>query len=291
MNNVRTLLLMTLLTVLLIFIGNVLGGTSGMMMGFIIAAAMNFGSYWFSDKIVLKMYRAKELSRNEAPELFAMTEEMTRKGGLPMPKLYLIPGDQPNAFATGRDPEHAAVAVTEGIMRLLPRDELKGVIGHELAHVKHRDILIGSIAATMAGAISMIANMAQWGMMFGRRLDSESGRGSDDDEGGSPIAGIAMMIVAPIAAMLIQMAISRSREFLADEGGAELAGNARSLASALKRLHAGAQQIPMNASPATAHMFIVSPLTGGGFKSLFSTHPPMEERVARLEAMASGRVL
>jgi heat shock protein HtpX len=284
MNNARTLLLMTLLTVLLVFIGNTLGGQGGMIMGFIIAAAMNFGSYWFSDKIVLRMYGAKELTRSEAPELFQMTEEMTRKGGLPMPKLYLIQGDQPNAFATGRDPEHAAVAVTEGIMRMLPRDELKGVIGHELAHVKHRDILIGSIAATMAGAISMIANMAQWGMMFG-------GGRSDDDEGGHPIAGIVMLIVAPIAAMLIQMAISRSREYLADEGGAQLAGNPRSLANALRKLHSGAKEIPMHATPATAHMFIVSPLTGGGFANLFSTHPPMEERVARLEAMASGRVV
>lgn len=284
MNNFKTLMLMTVLTVLLIFIGNLLGGQGGMIIAFIIAAAMNFGSYWFSDKIVLKMYSARELTRNEAPELFYMTEEMTRRGGLPMPKLYVIPGEQPNAFATGRDPEHAAVAVTEGIMRLLPRDELKGVIGHELAHVKNRDILIGSIAATMAGAISMIANMAQWAMIFG-------GRSSDDDEGGSPIAGIVMMIVAPIAAMLIQMAISRSREYLADRGGAELAGNPRSLANALRRLHTGSKQIPMHATPATAHMFIVNPLTGGGLANLFSTHPPMEERVKRLEAMASGRVI
>jgi heat shock protein HtpX len=284
MNNIRTLILLTLLTVLMVFIGSLLGGKNGMVMGFVIAVAMNFGSYWFSDKIVLRMYGAKELSRSDAPELFAMTEEMTTKGGLPMPKLYMIQGDQPNAFATGRDPEHAAVAVTEGIMRLLPRDELKGVIGHELAHVKHRDILIGSIAATMAGAISMIAQMAQWAAIFG-------GGRSNDDERSSPIAGIAMMIIAPISAMLIQMAISRSREFLADEGGAELAGNPRSLASALKRLHVGAQQIPMDANPATAHMFIVSPLMGGGLMKLFSTHPPMEERVARLEAMAAGRVL
>lgn len=284
MNNFKTLMLMTVLTVLLIFIGNLLGGQGGMIIAFIIAAAMNFGSYWFSDKIVLKMYSARELTRNEAPELFYMTEEMTRRGGLPMPKLYVIPGEQPNAFATGRDPEHAAVAVTEGIMRLLPRDELKGVIGHELAHVKNRDILIGSIAATMAGAISMIANMAQWAMIFG-------GRSSDDDEGGNPIAGIVMMIVAPIAAMLIQMAISRSREYLADRGGAELAGNPRSLANALRRLHTGSKQIPMHATPATAHMFIVNPLTGGGLANLFSTHPPMEERVKRLEAMASGRVI
>ncbi|MBX2991328.1 MAG: zinc metalloprotease HtpX [Bacteroidetes bacterium] len=284
MNNLKTLLLMTVMTVLLIFIGNLLGGQGGMIIAFIIAAAMNFGSYWFSDKIVLKMYKAQELTREQAPDLFYMTEEMTRRAGLPMPKLYLIPGEQPNAFATGRDPEHAAVAVTEGIMRLLPRDELKGVIGHELAHVKHRDILIGSIAATMAGAISMIANMAQWAMIFG------GGRHSDDREG-SPIAGIVMMIVAPIAAMLIQMAISRSREYLADKGGAEMAGNPRSLANALRRLHAGTKQIPMDASPATAHMFIVNPLTGGGLASLFSTHPPMEERVKRLEAMSSGRVI
>ncbi len=283
MNNMRTLLLMTLLTVLMIFIGNVLGGKSGMIMGLVIAAAMNFGSYWFSDKIVLKMYRAKELTRNDAPELFQMTEDLTRRGELPMPKLYLIPGDQPNAFATGRDPQHAAVAVTEGIMRLLSRDELRGVIAHELAHVKHRDILIGSIAATMAGAISMIANIAQWGMIFG------GGRSSDNEEGGNPIAAIAMLIIAPIAAMLIQMAISRSREFLADEGGAKMSGNPLSLANALRRLHAGAERIPMEASPSTAHMFIVSPLSGGGFAKLFSTHPPMEERIARLEAMASGR--
>lgn len=283
MNNMRTLLLMTLLTVLMIFIGNVLGGKSGMIMGLVIAAAMNFGSYWFSDKIVLKMYRAKELTRSDAPELFQMTEDLTRRGELPMPKLYLIPGDQPNAFATGRDPQHAAVAVTEGIMRLLSRDELRGVIAHELAHVKHRDILIGSIAATMAGAISMIANIAQWGMIFG------GGRSSDNEEGGNPIAAIAMLIIAPIAAMLIQMAISRSREFLADEGGAKMSGNPLSLANALRRLHAGAERIPMEASPSTAHMFIVSPLSGGGFAKLFSTHPPMEERIARLEAMASGR--
>lgn len=283
MNNMRTLLLMTLLTVLMILIGNALGGKSGMIMGLLFAAVMNFGSYWFSDKIVLKMYGAKELTRSEAPELFQMTEDLTRRGEIPMPKLYLIPGDQPNAFATGRDPNHAAVAVTEGIMRLLSRDELRGVIAHELAHVKHRDILIGSIAATMAGAISMIANMAQWAMIFG------GGRSSDNEEGSNPIAALAMLIIAPIAAMLIQMAISRSREFLADEGGAKMAGNPLSLANALRKLHAGAQRIPMDANPATAHMFIVSPLSGRGLANLFSTHPPMEERIARLEAMASGR--
>lgn len=285
MNNVRTVLLMTLLTVLLVFIGNLLGGQGGMIIGFVFAAAMNFGSYWFSDKIVLRMYGARELTRSEAPEVFQMTEDLARRGGIPMPKLYLIPGDQPNAFATGRDPAHAAVAVTEGIMKLLPRAELRGVIAHELAHVKHRDILIGSIAATMAGAISMIANMAQWAFIFG------GGRHSNDDEGGHPIAALLMIIVAPIAAMLIQMAISRSREFLADEGGATMAGDPIALANALRRLHKGAQEIPMDATPATAHMFIVNPLTGGGLMSLFSTHPPMEERIARLEAMAYGRAL
>jgi len=202
-----------------------------------------------------------------------------------MPRLYLIPGDQPNAFATGRNPEHAAVAVTEGILRLLPRDELRGVIAHELAHIKHRDILIGSIAATIAGAISMIANMAQWALIFG------GGRHHNDDEGGSPIAGLVMLIVAPIAAMLIQMAISRSREFLADEGGATMAGDPIALANALRRLNKGVQDIPMDAKPATAHMFIVNPLTGGGLMNLFSTHPPMEERIARLEAMVYGRSL
>ncbi len=285
MNNIRTVLLMTLLTVLLVLIGNLLGGQGGMIIGFLFAAAMNFGSYWFSDKIVLRMYNARELTRSEAPELFQMTEDLARRGGIPIPKLYLIPGDQPNAFATGRDPAHAAVAVTEGIMRLLPRAELRGVIAHELAHVKHRDILIGSVAATMAGAISMIANMAQWALIFG------GGRHSSDDEGGHPIAGLLMIIIAPIAAMLIQMAISRSREFLADEGGATMAGDPISLANALRRLHKGAQEIPMQATPATAHMFIVNPLTGGGLMNLFSTHPPMEERIARLEAMAYGRAL
>jgi heat shock protein HtpX len=276
---------MTLLTVLLVLIGNLLGGQGGMIIGFLFAAAMNFGSYWFSDKIVLRMYNARELTRSEAPEVFQITEDLARRGGIPMPKLYLIPGEQPNAFATGRDPAHAAVAMTEGILRLLPRAELRGVIAHELAHVKHRDILIGSVAATMAGAISMIANMAQWALIFG------GGRHSSDDEGGHPVAGLLMIIIAPIAAMLIQMAISRSREFLADEGGATMAGDPISLANALRRLHTRAQEIPMEATPATAHMFIVNPLTGGGLMNLFSTHPPMEERIARLEAMAYGRAL
>jgi heat shock protein HtpX len=229
------------------------------------------------------MYGGHELTQADAPELFQTVQELTGNAGLPMPKLYLIDGEQPNAFATGRNPEHAAVAVTKGIMKMLSRDELRGVLGHELSHVKHMDILVGTIAATMAGAISMLAHMAQWGMMFG------GGRGSNDREGGSPIAGLVMMIVAPFAAMLIQMAISRSREYLADEGGAKMAGNPLSLASALRKLETRAHQIPMNASPSTAHMFIVNPLSGGGIAKLFSTHPPMEERIARLEAMAYGR--
>lgn len=281
MNTMKTFLLMAVMTILLVFVGRLIGGQNGMVMAFLFAMIMNFGSYWFSDKIVLKMYGAQEVTRTEQPELVSMVEELSGRAGLPMPKVYVIPNEQPNAFATGRNPDHAAVAVTEGIMKTLSRDELRGVLGHELTHVKHRDILIGTIAATLAGAISMLASMAQWGMMFG-------GGRSSDREGGSPIAGLVMMIVAPIAAMMIQMAISRSREYDADAGGAQVAGNPLSLASALRKLDQRAHQIPMDASPATAHMFIVSPLSGGGFTKLFSTHPPMEERIARLEAMAYG---
>ncbi len=252
-------------------------------MAFVLAMAMNFGSYWFSDKIVLRMYGAQELSQSDNPALFQTIQDLSGKAGLPMPRVYLIPNDQPNAFATGRDPQHAAVAVTQGILRTLTTDELRGVLSHELAHVKHRDILIGTVAATMAGAISMLAQMAQWAFMFG------GGRSSDDRDGGNPIAGLAMIIVGPIAAMLIQMAISRSREYAADEGGAQMSGNPLSLANALRKLEQKSEQIPMDANPATAHMFIVNPLRGGGIASLFSTHPPTEERIARLEAMAYGR--
>jgi heat shock protein HtpX len=234
---------------------------------------------------VLRMYRASEVEQGDQPSLYQMVDELRQRAALPMPKVYIIPSEQPNAFATGRNPEHAAVAVSQGILRLLSKDELRGVIGHELAHVKHRDILIGTVAATIAGAISMLANMAQWAFMFG------GGRGSDDREGGHPVAGLVMMIVAPIAAMMIQMAISRSREFLADEGGAQISGNPLSLANALRRLDTAVHEIPMQASPATAHMFIVNPLTGGGLTKLFSTHPPMEERIARLEAMVYGTAL
>lgn len=282
MNTLKTFLLMGALTVLLVLVGNLLGGQTGMLIAFAFAVVMNFGSYWFSDTIVLKMYRAKEVTPAEAPELFRVTQELTARGGLPMPKLYVIPNDQPNAFATGRNPQRSAVAVTTGLVKLLSTQELRGVIAHELAHIKHRDILVGTIAATIAGAISMLANMAQWALIFG------GGRGSSDDEGGNPIAMLAMLIVAPIAALLIQMGISRSREFLADQGGADMAGDPLSLANALRKLHRKVEEIPMNASPATAHMFIVSPLHGGGFSKLFSTHPPMEERVERLERMVYG---
>jgi heat shock protein HtpX len=249
---------------------------------FFFAVIMNFGSYWFSDKIVLATYRAQEIQPNDDPRLYRLVQELSTQMGLPMPKLFRIPSEQPNAFATGRNPQHAAVAVTEGITQMLSEDELKGVLAHELAHVSHRDILIGSVAATFAGAISMLASMGQWGMLLG-------GGSSDDRRGGNPLVGLIMIIVAPLAAMLVQMAISRSREFLADEGGAKAIGNPLSLANALRKLDLKAKQIPMQASPSSAHLFIVSPLTGGGLARLFSTHPPMEERIARLEAMALGQ--
>jgi heat shock protein HtpX len=284
MNTAKTVFLMAFLTVLLVFAGDLIGGQGGMVMAFLFAIVMNFGSYWFSDKIVLRMYHGRELSQADNPPLFQMVQELAGRAGLPMPRLYLIEGDQPNAFATGRNPEHAALAVTEGIMKTLPPDQLRGVLSHELAHVKHRDILIGTVAATMAGAISMIAHMAQWAMIFGG-----AGGRSNDRNGGSPLGGLVMLIVAPIAAMLVQMAISRSREFEADAGGAQISGNPLSLANALRTLDAKSAEIPMEASPATAHMFIVNPLSGGGLAKLFSTHPPMEERIARLEGMAYGQ--
>jgi heat shock protein HtpX len=284
MNALKTGMLMLVMTLILLAIGGAVGGRGGMTMALMFAFVMNFVSYWFSDKIVLKMYGAREVAEADAPDLYGSVRRLATRAGLPMPKVYIINEDQPNAFATGRNPEHGAVAVTTGIQRILSRDELDGVLAHELAHIKNRDILIGTVAATIAGAISYLAQMAQWAMIFG------GGRRSDDEEGGSPIAGIVMMIVAPIAAMLVQMAISRSREYGADNGGAQIAGNPMSLANALRKLQMGAERIPMHdASPATAHMFIVSPLTGGGLMSLFSTHPPMEERIARLEAMRFTR--
>ena len=275
MNTLKTATLMVGLTLVLVWAGAAFGGQSGMTIALIFALAMNGFSYWFSDKIVLKMYKAQEVSESEAPELHSMVRRLSQRAELPMPKVYLINQDQPNAFATGRNPAHAAVAVTTGIMRILDQNELEGVIGHELSHIKHRDILIGTVAATVAAAISYLAHMAQWAMIFGGR----------DDDDGNPLVAIVMMIVAPIAAMLIQMAISRSREYAADAGGAAIEGNPRHLASALKKLHSVSHQIPMKAEPATAHMFIVSPLSGKSMAKLFSTHPPMEERIARLESM------
>jgi len=282
MNNLKTMVLMVTLTLMLVFIGAILGGKSGMTVALIIAFAMNFITYWFSDKIVLRMYGAKEIGEAEAPELYSMVKRLALHAILPMPKIYLIDKEQPNAFATGRNPEKGAVAVTTGIMRILSREELEGVIGHELAHIKHRDILVGTVAATIAGAISYLAQMAQWAMIFGGRRDEEG-------QGANPIAALVMMIVGPIAAMLVRMAISRSREYGADEGGARVAGNPLSLANALRKLHAASQKIPMEANPATSHMFIVNPLSGGGLLRLFSTHPPIEERIAILEAMALRR--
>jgi heat shock protein HtpX len=285
MNQFKTFFLMLVLTVLFILVGTAIGGKSGAIYAFIFAALMNFFSYWFSDKIVLRMYRAKEVSQSEAPELYGIVAELTSKASLPMPKVYIMENDTPNAFATGRNPEHAAVAVTAGILRILSRDELMGVIGHELSHILHRDILISTIAATMAGAISILASMARWGAMFGGfRSDDEEGGG-----GGNILVVLLVSIFASIAAMLIQLAISRSREYMADEGGAHLS-HPLSLAKALGKLEVAAQRIPMEANPSTAHMFIVNPLRGGRVFSLFSTHPPIEERIARLEEMArTGR--
>jgi len=282
MNTLKTTFLMALLTVLLVTAGGAMGGEGGMMLAFLFALIMNGVSYWFSDKIVLRMYGAKEISTDKAPALHRIIRDLTLRAQMPMPKLYLIPQEAPNAFATGRDEKHAAVAVTEGILRILDEAELRGVLAHELSHIKNRDILVGTIAATMAGAISMLANMAHWGMILG-------GRSSDNREGGHPIVALLMIIIAPLAAMLVQMAISRSREFGADATGAMISGDPLSLANALRKLERGAQRIPMEANPATAHMFIVNPLTGGGLMTLFSTHPPMEERIRRLESMASTR--
>jgi heat shock protein HtpX len=279
-NRIKTVLLLALMTAFLIVIGRVLGGRNGMYIAFVLAVLMNFFSYWFSDKLVLSMYGAQEASPAEAPKLHQIVEELAREANIPKPRVYIIPTDSPNAFATGRNPEHAAVAATEGIMRLLTPAELKGVLAHEIGHVRNRDILISTIAATMAGAIMILADIARIGAIFGMG-------GRNDEEGPGILGIIVMSIIAPIAAMLIQLAISRSREYLADETGAHLAHNPESLARALEKLSLGVERAPMDASPATAHMFIVNPLTGRSLMNLFSTHPPIEERIARLRAMRS----
>ncbi len=274
MNTMRTVFLMTLLTLVLVGAGGAIGGQGGALFALIMAAVMNLGSYWFSDKIVVKMYRGQEVQNGT---LYEVVTELCQRNNLTMPKVYVLPQATPNAFATGRNPQHAVVAATEGIVQILSRDELKGVMAHELAHVQNRDILIGSIAATFAGAISYLAHMAQWAMIFG---------GGRDDEDSNPLAMIGMMILAPIAAMLVQMAISRSREYGADETGAKFCGQPHALANALRKLEMSNQRAPMNnVNEATAHMFIVNPLSGNKLANLFSTHPPMDERIRRLEGM------
>jgi len=280
----KTALLLGIMTMFIVWIGNLFGGKQGMMFAFILAMGMNFFSYWFSDKIVLSMYRAKEVAPDELPELYEMVERIAQRAGIPMPKVYIIPDESPNAFATGRNPKNAVVAVTEGILKLMNREELEGVLAHEIAHIKNRDILIGTIAATMAGAIMILANMARWSLFFGG--------GSYDDEEGEGLGGIGLLlmsILAPIAAMLIQMAISRSREYHADESGARFVGHPYGLANALEKLGAYSKRIPMlNANPSTAHMFIVNPLNTKSIANLFSTHPPLEERIRRLRMMGSS---
>jgi heat shock protein HtpX len=274
----RTTFLLGVMTGLLMVIGGLLGGRGGIALAFVFAAIMNFGSYWFSDRIVLRAYRAQPLDASNAPELYSIVNELAHSAGIPMPRLYLIDSDTPNAFATGRNPHHAAVAVTRGIMRICDREELKGVLGHELSHVINRDILTSSIAATMAGAIMMLASWVRWGAIFGL------GR-SDEDEGGGVLGLIVIGVLAPIAATLIQLAISRTREYQADASGARLTHNPFNLANALRKLEASNERMPLDASPATAHLFIVNPLSAQGIARLFSTHPPIEERIRRLEQM------
>ena len=286
MNTLKSLFLLAFLSAILVWVGGMIGGKNGALIALVLAGVMNFASYWWSDKIVLRMYKASEVGRDDSPQLYSDVEELAQIAGLPMPRVYIIPEQAPNAFATGRDPDHSAVAVTQGIMRLLNRNELKGVIAHELAHIRNRDILIGSVAATIAGAISYLAYMAQFAAIFG---------GGGGRRGGGMLGLLAMAIIAPMAAMIVRMAISRTREFGADKTGAEICGNPLYLADALRKLQAGASRIPLQvseqAAESTAHMMIVSPMIGGGFAKLFSTHPPTEDRVARLEAMVGGASL
>ncbi|MDP2863139.1 MAG: zinc metalloprotease HtpX [Desulfobacterales bacterium] len=275
-NNFKATILLAVMTAFIVLVGQMMGGTGGMIIALFLAAGMNFFSYWFSGKIVLRMYKAQEVTPDETPQVYDIVRKLAVRAGLPMPKIYVIPEKSPNAFATGRNPEHAVVAVTEGLLELMNREEIEGVLAHELAHIKNRDILIGSIAATLAGAIMGIASMARWSAIFG-------GARSDDDEGGGGVIGlIVMSIIAPVAAMLIQMAISRSREYMADAAGAGFAGNPKGLSGALAKLGAYSGRLPMKANPSTAHMFIVNPLSGRSLMSLFSTHPPLEERISRL---------
>jgi heat shock protein HtpX len=280
MSNIfKTALLLAALTAMLVLLGGAIGGQQGMVIAFVIALGMNFFSYWFSDKMVLAMYGAQPLDEAAAPMVHRIVRRLTTRAAMPMPRIFLIPSDTPNAFATGRNPEHAVVAVTEGILRILDEEELEGVLAHELSHVKNRDVLISTIAATLAGAITYLAHMAQWAAMFG-------GRSGNDEEGGmNPIAAILMAILAPIAALLVQMAVSRSREYQADATGASIAGKPWGLAKALEKLQMAQEVAPMDASPATAHLFIVNPLSGRSLMNLFSTHPPLEDRIARLRVM------
>jgi heat shock protein HtpX len=281
-NTLKTFILLAGLTALLMGIGQSFGGRNGLMIALVFAGIMNLAGYWFSDKIALSMSGARAVSESEAPDLYRMVRELCHRAELPMPRLYVIPSATPNAFATGRNPQHSAVAVTSGIVNILSRDELEGVVAHELAHIKNRDILISSVAAMIAGAISQLAHMAQWTMIFGGMHRDR------DEDSGSLLGGLAMMIVGPIAAMLIQMAISRSREYQADATGAQICGRPQSLANALLKLEQGNRRLPMEVNPAQAQMYIVNPLTAGGLAHLFSTHPPMAERVKRLQEMAFG---
>ena len=283
-SQLKTLLLLSLLTGLLLFIGQAAGGKAGLVIALVLALVMNFVSYWYSDKIVLSMYNAQEVSATDAPWLHQMVAELSQAAGIPMPRICVIPQDSPNAFATGRNPENAVVAVTQGIMRALSPEELRGVLAHEIAHIANRDILIQSVAAVLGAAIMSIAHMLQWGAIFGGRRSDEEGGG-----GGGAIGAIALAIIAPLAAMLIQMAISRSREYLADETGARISGTPLDLASALARLDGASRQIPLEGSPVAENLFIVNPFAGASMASLFSTHPPIEDRIARLRELARGR--
>lgn len=280
MNNIKVFLFMGVFSVLLVFLGNAIAGQSGAVIFLLLSLGINLFSYYNSDRMVVRMTNSKPLTEADAPELYAMVRNLAARASIPMPRLYITPSSQPNAFASGRNPEHAIVAVTEGLTQILNREEVEGVLAHEIAHIKNRDILIGTIAASFAGAISMLANIAQWGAIFG------GFGGNDDEEGGTGLVGMLILaILAPIAALIIQMAISRSREYLADETGARITGRPRGLSSALLKLQNAAGHTPMQVDPSASHMFIVNPLSGHSFRTLFSTHPPIEERVARLNQM------